>query len=251
MMCPTDLITALPLWNTISLIVLCAVLTLDVTSYAQTWLSQPLPAGIFAGLICGDVTTGFAVALPVQLLSISNLPVGRSCSGERTSGIIISVLVLSSIGYKLPLVLVDSMTENIAMLGWIVTAVCLGSFVGGWMIKIERFLHYRLLVQGIKRLRTGTVSELDEIQKKCMLITASRGIIASLLWILFLTLIWVPIFYKLSSGITGIFKLIPLLAISLGTCSLIELYVWRRGWLWLVSGSVGTAILLLVLDGAI
>lgn len=244
-----ELISLLPWWSVFAVLFLGAILTLDVTSYAQTWFSQPLPAGILAGVVCGDATLGFAIALPVQLLNISNLPIGRSCSGERTSIVLASVLVLSAVGYKPPLVLTGNISEEMALLGWVITTVCFGSFLGGWVIKIERIIHFRLVVVGTRKLRTGTISELSKIQNRCMVITAVRGVVLVSFWIVFLSLFWIPMFWKLSPENTKLFAMVPLLAVAVGISSVIELHGRRRGWLLLSAGSVATVVVLTLIKG--
>jgi len=244
-----ELISLLPWWSVLAVVFLGAILTLDVTSYAQTWFSQPLPAGILAGVICGDATLGFAIALPVQLLNISNLPIGRSCSGERTSTVLASVLVLTALGYKPPLVLVGDISGEMALFGWVITAVCFGSFVGGWVIKIERIIHFRLVVVGIRKLRAGTINELGRIQNRCMIITAARGIILVSFWIVFLALLWIPMFWKLSPESTKLFAMVPLLAVAVGISSIIELHGRRKGWLLLSAGSAATVVILVLVKG--
>ncbi len=244
-----ELINLLPWWSVLAVVALGAILTLDVTSYAQTWLSQPLPAGILAGVICGDATLGFAIALPVQLLNISNLPIGRSCSGERTSIILASVLVLTTLGYKPPLVLSGDISGEMALLGWIITAVCFGSFAGGWVIKVERIIHFRLTVVGMRKLRAGTISELEITQNRCMVITALRGAILVSFWIVFLAQFWIPMFRKLSPEITKLFSMVPVLTVAVGISSIIELHGRRRGWLLLSAGSVATVVILVLVRG--
>ncbi|MCP4144106.1 MAG: hypothetical protein GY752_02340 [bacterium] len=244
-----ELISLLPWWSVLAVAILGAILTLDVTSYAQTWFSQPLPAGVLAGVICGDATIGFSIALPVQLLNISNLPIGKSCSGERTSVILASVLVLTASGYKPPLVLTDGISEEMALLGWVITAVCFGSFFGGWVIKVERILHFQLAVVGIRKLRAGTISELDKIQTRCIAITAARGVILVSFWVAFLVLLWIPMFWKLSPEITKLFAMVPMLTVAVGISSIIELHGRRRGWLLLSAGSVATVVILVLVKG--
>ena len=54
-------------WSLVGwLALLAGCLALDETALAQTWLSQPLPAAILAGLVCGEPMAGLALGLPLQ-----------------------------------------------------------------------------------------------------------------------------------------------------------------------------------------
>ena len=52
------------------------VAALDATPVAQTFLSQPLVTGTLLGAVWGEMSTALQVAVVLQILAASTLPVG-------------------------------------------------------------------------------------------------------------------------------------------------------------------------------
>ena len=93
------------------LVLLGMVLAMDENSLAQTWLSQPLPAGILAGCLAGDPATGALLGVLMQLVVIGNFPVGASFCLDTGSAVLgVSLVFLFS-----PLALITRFYGTLAM----------------------------------------------------------------------------------------------------------------------------------------
>ena len=79
-------VTGFDLWlGWFGLSLLGGLLALDETAFAQTWLAQPLPAALAAGLVLGDPVAALLPGVLMQLLVLANLPVGGTASLDATS----------------------------------------------------------------------------------------------------------------------------------------------------------------------
>lgn len=70
MMSPAVTVGALLLWGTL--------VALDLVSVPQAMIARPLVAGTVAGLLSGDLVSGFHVAVVMELFALDVLPVGAS-----------------------------------------------------------------------------------------------------------------------------------------------------------------------------
>jgi PTS system mannose-specific IIC component len=66
----------------IALAALAGALSLDTTAVFQTMVSQPLVSAAIAGVLVGDVVSGLAVGVALELVWIGSLPVGAAAFPE-------------------------------------------------------------------------------------------------------------------------------------------------------------------------
>jgi len=218
------------------LALLGAALALDETAFAQTWFSQPLPAAILAGLVCGDPVTGLALGLPAQLVSLGNLPIGQTLVGERTSPVVAAVGAAALAGHRLPVLFQGGSGAEAGRLGWLLLAVVGVSLLGRWVIRAERQLHFRWMTAGLRSLRDGRLERLERAQRLCLAATALRGAAGALLWLGVFRLAWLPAFERLPTATKAALAVLPLLTGPLAVAALLELYGTRSGLRWLGIG---------------
>jgi len=182
---------------------LAALLSLDDTALAQTWLSQPLPAGIVTGAFCGDPLTGLAVGLPCQLIMIGNIPVGRSFTGEIVCAIVATVggLILSGHQFNQPVF--GGITTQAGLLGWAMVGFVSLSWIGQWIIKTERKAHLVWMLAGHRSLRDGNTNRIEYLHARCFFAVGLRGFTLGILWVILMTEVWLPMFSLLPARLVS------------------------------------------------
>lgn len=244
-------------WTTASWLVgLAALLSLDDTALAQTWLSQPLPAGILAGYVCGVPEYGLALGLPLQLATMGNLPVGQAfvcepvsavCAGVGALALATGGSVTGGAGVVKHWLLDGGGSSGGAggALGWVLVGVALLSVGGHWVLRAERAAHFAWMLQGHRSLRDGEGARLERIQIRCLLATALRGAALTVVWLFLLRQVWVPIYPLLPSTVQSSLRWLPLLAAGLAVGAMLDRFGIKTGWPWSLAGAV-TALVLTV-----
>jgi len=240
-----------PSWSSIALLgFLAALLAMDDTALAQTWFGQPLVAGILAGLFCGDAVTGVAIALPLQLLLIGNLPVGQTFTGEHSSAVVAAVGATVLAGHHLLPISGPLNWNSAALLGWMILATGLLGAVGHWIIQAERRAHVLWMQEGHRTLRDGDLNRVEALHGRCLSATLLRGFVLGILYLLVLIRFWLPMFNVLPEPALQALGVLPFLIAGLGLGALIEQYGIRACWSWVTGGAVCGALLLWLAGGA-
>jgi len=229
-----DGITLTPL---LPLALLAAALALDDTALAQTWLSQPLPAGLLTGVVCGDPFTGLMLGLPFQLVTIGNLPVGQTFTSDKVIAVVAGVGAAALTGQSFTFWPGANATPGAGgMLGWILLAMVLCSLAGHWTIQLERRAFVVWMLEGHHSLRDGNLRRFDLILLRCLATTALRGFSLTLLWLCVLVLIWIPAYQQLPARLQAALAILPLLVPSLAAGILLNRYGAKRNWVWVCFG---------------
>lgn len=219
-----------------------ALLVLDDTAYAQTWLSQPVCGGVLAGLVWGHPGAGLALGLTVQLLSLGNLPVGQAFVGERVGPLLGAVGAASAAGWN-PGLPFGGPGAEAGRLGWLLLAVSLGSCLGDRLVRWERVWHTRLVAGAMRGLREGRLEVLERAHRSSLAGVAIRGALTTLaVWGL-VALLWIPAYERLPDRIVAALALLPWFAPAVAIGSLVELYGSRAGARWIAGGAAGTLAL--------
>ncbi len=219
-----------------------AVLSLDDTGLVQSWFSQPLPAGILAGAVCGDVQTGLVLGLPFQLLALGNLPVGQTFVGDRIGAVIVGTGALVLGGRELTTAALLG-GDGAPLLGWLLTAMVLGSLVGHWGVQLERQAHFLWMIAGHRTLRDGRLAWLDRMHVRCLAVTAVRGFVAVLGGLLLLMWVWIPFFEYVPDRARAALALMPWLTPAIAAGVLLDRFGPRNCWRWSGAGLVGALLL--------
>jgi mannose/fructose/N-acetylgalactosamine-specific phosphotransferase system component IIC len=161
------------------LALLAGCLALDETSVAQTWLSQPLPAALLAGVVCGEPAAGVALGLPLQLALTMNLPVGQTLTGDIPGAAIAAVG-----GAALAGVVPGPLTGggDAGLTGWLLLGAALVSLAGHPFVQGERRLHLVWMLRGRHTLRDGDLGRIERIHGLCLLATFSCAARSAARW---------------------------------------------------------------------
>jgi mannose/fructose/N-acetylgalactosamine-specific phosphotransferase system component IIC len=231
-------------WVTVfGLGLLGALLSLDDTAVLQSWVSQPLPAGLLAGVIGGDPVSGLSLGLLVQLLVLSNIPVGQSFPGEHVAAVVAAVGAVTLTGHSLPAepLVVSS---QVGMGGWLLLAVALCSLVGRWVVSSERRAHLVWMLQGHRSLRDGSLARFERLHLRCLISIAGRGFLLVIAWLVLIVVLWLPLYAQLPplaiDALNHLTLLVPALAVGL----LLDRYGLRICWPYLLGGMTFTFLAL-------
>jgi mannose/fructose/N-acetylgalactosamine-specific phosphotransferase system component IIC len=227
-----------------------AALALDETALVQTWFSQPLPAGILAGLVWGDPGLGLALGLPLQLLAVGNLPLGQIYAGDKVTPLLGLVGASTALGWDVAAPFAGT-GPAASRLGWLLVAAALGSMVGDGVLRWERRLHNGLMLGGLRSLRDGRYQHMERAHVRCLLTTALRGALSTVLWCLLALVIWLPLFEHLPGRLAAALGMLPWLTPALAIGALGELYGSRHGLRWIAGGAMATLALAWALIGGV
>ncbi|MFO7654381.1 MAG: PTS sugar transporter subunit IIC [Candidatus Krumholzibacteriia bacterium] len=234
-----------PEW--IALLVLGALLVLDDTALAQTWLSQPLPAGMLAGALLGDVVTGAMVALPLQLVSLANLPVGQGYLCEPTAPAVGAAAAACAGGHALGPLDAAGLGAGSPVLGWLVLGTVLASLTGHPLLQWERRIHFLWMLAGHRSLRDGDLRRVETLQARALVLTAVRGAVATAVWVLVFGRLWLPLSAGLGPDLRQAAAWLPLAAVGVAFGVVMERHQPGRAWGWLLAGgAAGIAVVRLL-----
>jgi len=223
-------------WSLVGwLALLAGCLALDETALAQTWLSQPLPAAILAGLVCGEPMAGLAVGLPLQLTLTMNLPVGQTVTGDAAGAVVAGVggAVLAG---RLPASLAGGVGDPV-LTGWLLLGTAIISLTGHPLVQVERRLHLVWMLQGRRTLRDGRLGRIERIQGLCVLATFLRGTLFGAAATLVVAGLWIPAYDALPTVLSPALAWLPWLAGALGLGSVFERYGLSPHWRWVTAGA--------------
>jgi len=203
---------------------LAAVLALDETAFAQTWLSLPAPAGLLTGLVLGEPQAGLAVGVLCQCVMLGNLPVGVSIALDPVTAVVGVTAGTIFAGWA-PAGLLDP--AGAARWGWLLVACCLASLAGHAAIAGERRLHLAWMQQGAQTLRDGKVARVERFHARCLIVTAARGALLAILWAAVTVVAWLPLFGALPGAVVASLALLPVAAPGLAVGTIIERFGYR------------------------
>jgi len=152
-------------------LLLGGVAALDATPVAQTFLSQPLVTGTLLGALWGDWRTALQVAIVLQILAASTVPVGARTPEDYAVGGVVGV------GTALALALGEPFTiarDACAMLG--VLTGLLAAMLGAGPLRWQRRLNEGLSRWCEDRLRMGDESALGAAQRAAVVLAFSVGV---------------------------------------------------------------------------
>lgn len=215
------------------LALLAGCLALDETALAQTWLSQPLPAALLAGLVAGEPSLGVALGLPLQLALTMNLPVGQTVTGDAAGAAVATVGAAALAGANPAW---PGAGADAALAGWLLLGAALVSLAGHPLVQAERRLHLVWMLQGHRTLRDGRLGRIEAIQGRCLAVGFLRGAVFAAVALLAVAGIWLPLLDVLPGGLRAAMAWLPWLATALGLGAVAERYGVARHWRWVAGG---------------
>jgi len=162
----------------LSISILAGILAIDVRTIGGTMLSRPLVVGPLVGLLLGDLSIGFYVAILVELLWIGLLPVGAYLPVET--------LPITTVTVALTILLKDSMVISVPalLIFSLMAAIPLG-YIGRWSEEHIRNLNSMMSASLIKEIDKGDFSRISRIQSANICITFLKNFL----------LCFIPIFF--------------------------------------------------------
>ena len=226
-----------PTWSALGIVaVLGGLFALDDTAFAQTWFSQPLPAALLTGFALGDPAAGLALGLPLQLVLVTNLPVGQSFTGDAATAVAASVAASVMAEQSLQPGLVRGI-DSLPLLGWLLLGAALLSMAGHYAIAAERRANTAWMLQGHRTLRDGDLDRIGRLHLRCLVVTGLRGAVTTVCAALLVLWTWLPQFPHLPVRAAAACGLLALLLPGLGLGALIERYGARRSFPWVAVGA--------------
>ena len=227
-----------PTWTAFLVLgLLGGLLALDETALAQTWFSQPLPAGLLTGALCGDPLTGLAIGLPVQLILAGNIPVGQTFTGDAVAPMVAAVGAVSLSGLRLSPALSGAGSDLLPLIGWTIVGIGIFSSAGHFTVQLERRVHSLWMREGHRTLRDGRLHRVERIHIRCLVATFLRGVLVTIVLLIVLRRVWLPLFEHLPGLLHGALAMMPLLLPGLAVGNLIDRFGLRAGWLWISTGA--------------
>ncbi len=222
-------------WTLGGVALLGGLLVLDETAWAQTWFSQPLPAGLLTGLLCGDPLTGLAIGLPLQLVLIGNIPVGQTFLGDPTVAVVGAVAAASFSGDSLRSGLITG-EFSLPLLGWLLLGAALISILGHSFVQAERRAHVPWMLEGHRTLRDGDVGRILRLHHRCLAMTFVRGAVGVVLASLALARLWIPLLAAMPDRVQQAVGILAVLLPGLGLGTAIDRYGAKRCLPWVAAG---------------
>ena len=103
-------------------VLLAGVAALDGAPIAQTMLSQPLIAGTILGLLWGDMQTALQVAIVLQVIAASTLPVGARTPEDYAVGGVVGVGLALALASRQPFIMARDACALVGVLGGLLAA---------------------------------------------------------------------------------------------------------------------------------
>lgn len=219
--------------------VLGAVLAVDETAFAQTWLSQPLPAALLTGLVLGEPTAALIPGVFMQLLVLGNLPVGMAGSQDASSA------TVGVVGGALVAGWAPAPAAGLVdwPVGLMLVLMALASWAGGKLVALERRSHLAWKLASYRELRDGDFAEVDRLHRRALRVCALRGAGASLLLALLVSLGWAPLVSAMPAPAQRVLGLAPWLVLPLVLGAMSDRMGHRRSAPWLLTAlAIGLAL---------
>ncbi len=202
-----------------------ALLALDETSLAQTWLSQPLPAALLTGLVVGEPAAALVPGFFMQLIVLGNLPVGAAATLDSTGatvGVVAGVVIGGWCPPEGASPLVAFSGEAAWPIGLQMVLMALLSLAGGRLIRLQRQAHLAWKLAAYRRIRDGDFSMVDRLHRKALVVAAARGGAVSLLIAAVVAIAWSWSSDAMPAAGREILARVPLLVVPMAVASLSE-----------------------------
>ena len=152
-------------------ILLGGVAALDATPVAQTFLSQPLVTGTLLGALWGDWRTALQVAIVLQILAASTVPVGARTPEDYAVGGVVGVGVALALAAAQPFTIGKDACALLGVMSGLITATA-----GAGLLKWQRRLNEGLGRWCEERLRLGDEGALGAAQRAAVVLAFAVGV---------------------------------------------------------------------------
>jgi len=152
-------------------LLLGGVAALDATAVAQTFLSQPLVTGTLLGALWGDWRTALQVAIVLQILAASTVPVGARTPEDYAVGGVVGAGTALALGLAEPFTIAKDACALLGVLTGLLTAM-----LGAGLLRWQRRLNEGLSHWCEERLRMGDEAALGAAQRAAVVLAFSVGV---------------------------------------------------------------------------
>ncbi|MGH7730556.1 MAG: PTS sugar transporter subunit IIC [Candidatus Eiseniibacteriota bacterium] len=152
-------------------ILLAGVAALDATAVAQIYLSQPLVTGAVLGALWGDWRTALQVAIVLQILAASTVPVGARTPEDYASGGVVGVGTALWLGAAQPFTIAKDACALAGVMTGLLTAI-----LGAGLVRWQRRLNEGLSRWCEERIRMGDEAALGAAQRAAVVLAFAVGV---------------------------------------------------------------------------
>jgi mannose/fructose/N-acetylgalactosamine-specific phosphotransferase system component IIC len=152
-------------------VLLGGIAALDATPVAQTFLSQPLVTGTLLAALWGDWETALQVAVVLQILAASTVPVGARTPEDFASGGVVGVATTMALTADRAF----TVNRDAAALLGVMTGL-LAALAGTPMLRWQRRLNEGLSRWCETRLRAGEEGALAAAQRAAVVLAFAVGV---------------------------------------------------------------------------
>jgi mannose/fructose/N-acetylgalactosamine-specific phosphotransferase system component IIC len=156
----------------IPLLIWGSLVGLDLVSVPQAMISRPLVAGTVAGWLAGDLEAGLRMGVLFELFALDVLPVGAVRYPDYGPATVVAAALAAGTPWELSLGVGAALGLVLAVLG-------------GWSLQIVRRWNARAIQRKAAALSAGESSAIRRLQYGGILRDAVRGLILTLLGLVF------------------------------------------------------------------
>lgn len=204
-------------------VLLGGVAALDSVPVAQTLLSQPLVTGTLLAALWGDWEVGLQVAVVLQILAASTLPIGARTPEDYAVGGVVGVGTALAIAGQQPF----PMARHAAMLAGTVVGM-LSAVAGMELVKWQRRRNEGLARWCEAEIRRGNEAALGQAQRAGVVLAFGVGL--SYAAVCLAVAVWSlePVVVRHSLRLSRVWGLAQPLWLGLGLAQLLHAFVRRR-----------------------
>ncbi|MBD3224489.1 MAG: hypothetical protein GF313_07155 [Caldithrix sp.] len=208
-----------------------AILSLDTTAAFQVMVSQPVVACALIGWFGGDIVLGLHIGFLLQLLWLSNLPVGAALVPEGNVGSMIAAIVALRLDSQFP------SAESIIILAALLSAL-VASYFGRKMVKVMRDLNVRLFDRMLNRLKNGNIAAISQTK----LLVIGQQIVIAVFFVFLLSSVMANFFKFLLLNMPPHWdqfaQYVEVAVLGSGIGLTLTLYHAKKNVIWLVPGFI-------------
>ncbi len=155
----------------IGTLLIAGVAALDATAVAQTFISQPLVTGTLLGALWGDWRTALQVAIVLQILAASTVPVGARTPEDYAIGGVVGVGTALALAAAQPFTVSRDACALLGVMSGLLTAT-----LGAGLLKWQRRLNEGLARWCEERVRMGDEGALGAAQRAAVGLAFAVGV---------------------------------------------------------------------------
>ncbi|MCJ7507279.1 MAG: PTS sugar transporter subunit IIC [candidate division Zixibacteria bacterium] len=227
--------------ETILILILAGLYSLDKTEVAQTMLSQPLVSGTLVGLILGDLFTGIKIGVVFQLIWFWVVPIGSALFPDTAVGGVIA----SAVAIWLKRSLLSGGSDFAFFL--LILYIIVFSLFSGWSIILQRKLNFGFIQEAEVFSEKIGFRKIAQLVWLAVFLSFVRGVVFAGLGILGFYFIFLPLIKSLSFLPIEYFSLTKTVVLGFGCACIFDFFGRKANWVWIgLGGAIGIFIFLIL-----